>query len=43
MAKKSVKTNNVWVDVGIMVGQVVLEKVIDYYLDSKRKWEKKNG
>lgn len=43
MARKVVKTNNVWVDVGIMVGQVVLEKVIGYCLDSKGKREKKNG
>ena len=43
MAKKGIKTNNVWVDVGLMVGKVVLEKVLDYCLDSNKKGEKKNG
>ena len=37
---KSVKTNNVWIDFGLMVGSVVLDKVLDYCLDSKKKGEK---
>ncbi len=37
---KSVKTNNVWVDVGLMVGSVVLDKVLDYCWESKKKGDK---
>lgn len=40
---KCINTNNVWVNVGIKLGQVVLEKVIDYCLDSNKKGGKKNG
>ena len=40
---KVVKTNNVWVDVGIEVGKVVLKKVLDYCLNSNKKGGKKNG